>query len=131
MSLYQIGIDIGGTHTDAVVIGDDGRHITAKAPSTPDDFSVGVINSLRVAADTLGISVEELLEATDTFVNGSTVATNVIAQLNGANTGLITTRGFEDTLRIARSARRNGVFDLHKQVSPPEMVPRMQIIGFP
>ena len=131
MTAYQIGIDIGGTHTDAVIIGEDGRHITAKAPSSPDDFSVGVINSLRVAASSLGISVEELLEAADTFVNGSTVATNVIAQLNGANTGLITTRGFEDTLRIARSARRNGVFDLHKQVSPPEIVRRTQIIGVP
>jgi N-methylhydantoinase A len=131
LTQYQIGIDIGGTHTDTVVIRDDGHHVVAKAPSTPSDFSEGVIDSLRVAADDLGISVEELLVATDTFVNGSTVATNVIAQLKGANTGLITTRGFEDTLRIARSARRNGVFDLHKQVAPPEIVPRTQIIGVP
>lgn len=129
MARFQIGIDIGGTHTDAVVISDGGDHVVAKAPSTPDDFSEGVIDSLRVAADEIGTSVEDLLEATDVFVNGSTVATNVIAQLNGADTGLITTRGFEDTLRIARSARRNGVFDLHKQVAPPEIVPRPQIVG--
>jgi N-methylhydantoinase A len=131
LTRYQIGVDIGGTHTDTVVISDQGHHVVAKAPSTPRDFSEGVIGSLRVAAAEMGISVEELLSATETFVNGSTVATNVIAQLNGANTGLITTRGFEDTLRIARSARRNGVFDLHKQVSPPEIVPRTQIIGVP
>lgn len=129
MARYQIGIDIGGTHTDAVVIADDGRHVVAKTPSTPSDFSEGVIDSLRVAAEEIGISVEELLGATEVFVNGSTVATNVIAQLDGADTGLITTRGFEDTLRIARSARRDGVFDFHRQVAPPEIVPRTRIIG--
>jgi len=126
---FQIGIDIGGTHTDAVVLSDDGRHVVAKAPSTPDDFSRGVIDSLGVAATDISMSVEELLHATDVFVNGSTVATNVIAQLNGADTGLLTTAGFEDTLRIARSARRNGVFDLHKQTAPPEIVPRDRIVG--
>jgi N-methylhydantoinase A len=126
---FQIGIDIGGTHTDAVVLSDDGDHVVAKAPSTPDDFSSGVLDSLAVAANDIGTTVEELLSSTDVFVNGSTVATNVIAQLNGASTGLITTMGFEDTLRIARSARRNGVFDLHKQVAPPEIVPRDRIVG--
>jgi N-methylhydantoinase A len=129
MTQYQIGIDIGGTHTDAVILGDDGGHVVAKAPSTPDDFSRGVIDSLTVGAREMDISVTDLLQSTSLFVNGSTVATNVIAQLNGAKTGLITTGGFEDVMRIARSPRRDGVFDLHKQVAPPEIVPRTQVVG--
>ena len=131
MSTYQIGIDIGGTHTDAVVLVDDGRHVVAKAPSTPHDYSEGVVASLEVAAGEMGTSVADLLQATAVFVNGSTVATNVIAQLSGARTGVITTAGFEDTLRIARSARRNGVFDFHRQVPPPQIVPRTLVRGVP
>jgi N-methylhydantoinase A len=131
VSTYQIGIDIGGTHTDAVVLVDDGRHVVAKAPSTPHDYSEGVVASLEVAAGEMGTSVADLLQATAVFVNGSTVATNVIAQLSGARTGVITTAGFEDTLRIARSARRNGVFDFHRQVPPPQIVPRTLVRGVP
>ena len=129
MTTYQIGIDIGGTHTDAVVLVDDGSHVVAKAPSTPHDYSDGVLASLEVAAGEMGTSVADLLAATAVFVNGSTVATNVIAQLSGARTGVITTAGFEDTLRIARSARRNGVFDFHRQVPPPQIVPRTLVRG--
>ena len=129
MTTYQIGIDIGGTHTDAVVLVDDGSHVVAKAPSTPHDYSDGVLASLEVAAGEMGTSVADLLAGTAVFVNGSTVATNVIAQLSGARTGVITTAGFEDTLRIARSARRNGVFDFHRQVPPPQIVPRTLVRG--
>ena len=129
VATYQIGIDIGGTHTDAVVLVDDGSHVVAKAPSTPQDYSDGVLASLEVAAGEMGTSVADLLAGTAVFVNGSTVATNVIAQLSGARTGVITTAGFEDTLRIARSARRNGVFDFHRQVPPPQIVPRTLVRG--
>jgi N-methylhydantoinase A len=119
---YQIGTDIGGTHTDTVVLSSEGDRYLAKAPSTPDDFSVGVIDSLRVAADEIGISLNELLENTERFVNGSTVATNTIAELQGAKTGLITTKGFEDTLQIARSPRKIREYDPHKQTGVPEIV---------
>jgi len=52
---YIIGIDTGGTFTDCVVMDSDGRLVTAKASSTPDDFSEGVMESLRLAAERLGI----------------------------------------------------------------------------
>jgi N-methylhydantoinase A len=127
--LYQIGTDIGGTHTDTVVLSSDGERYLAKAPSTPDDFSVGVIDSLRVAAEEIGVSLTELLENTDRFVNGSTVATNTIAELRGAKTGLITTKGFEDTLTIARSPRKIREYDPHEQTGVPEIVEQGLTVG--
>lgn len=131
MSAYEIGTDIGGTHTDTVVLTSDGKQYIAKAPSTPDDFSVGVIDSLRVVCEELGVSLNDLLSNTTRFVNGSTVATNTIAELEGAKTGLITTQGFEDTLKIARSPREVNVFDLHEQTGPPEIVEQPYIVGVP
>lgn len=126
---YHIGTDIGGTHTDTVVLSSEGDRYLAKAPSTPDDFSVGVIDSLQVAAEEVGISLDELLQNTERFVNGSTVATNTIAELQGARTGLITTKGFEDTLRIARSPRKIREYDPHEQTGVPEIVERDLIEG--
>jgi N-methylhydantoinase A len=126
---YQIGTDIGGTHTDTVVLSSDGERYLAKAPSTPDDFSIGVIESLKVAADEIGISLDELVENTERFINASTVATNTIAELQGAKTGLLTTKGFEDTLRIARSPRKIREYDPHKQTGVPEVVERDLIEG--
>ncbi|GAA0215833.1 hydantoinase/oxoprolinase family protein [Halobaculum roseum] len=126
---YQIGTDIGGTHTDTVVLSSDGERYLAKAPSTPDDFSVGVIESLKVAADEIGITLDELVDNTERFINASTVATNTIAELQGAKTGLITTKGFEDTLRIARSPRKIREYDPHKQTGVPEVVDRECIEG--
>lgn len=131
MSTYQIGTDIGGTHTDTVVLTSDGEQHIAKAPSTPHDFSIGVIDSLNVVCDELGVTLEELLENTERFVNGSTVATNTIAELEGAKTGLITTKGFEDTLKIARSPRKVNEFDLHEQQGPPEIVEKPLIESVP
>ncbi|WP_251329720.1 hydantoinase/oxoprolinase family protein [Haloplanus pelagicus] len=128
---YEIGTDIGGTHTDTVVLTSGGEQYIAKAPSTPDDFSVGVLDSLRVVCSELGVDLEELLANTTRFVNGSTVATNTIAELQGAETGLITTKGFEDTLKIARSPREVNVFDLHEQTGPPEIVEKPNIVGVP
>ena len=53
---YIIGIDTGGTFTDCVVMDADGRLVTAKAPSTPDDFSEGVMESLRLAGERLSLT---------------------------------------------------------------------------
>src|SRR5437870_754261 len=61
---YIIGIDTGGTFTDCVVMDADGRLVTAKAPSTPDDFSEGVMESLRLAGERLSLTTEALLRDT-------------------------------------------------------------------
>ncbi|PYM15593.1 MAG: hypothetical protein DMD81_14580, partial [Candidatus Rokuibacteriota bacterium] len=100
-----IGIDTGGTFTDCVVMDADGRITTAKASSTPDDFSEGVMESLRLAAEGLGLTTEGLLRDTARLALGTTVGTNAMLQRRGAKVGLITTKGHRDVIHIMRGAR--------------------------
>jgi N-methylhydantoinase A len=103
---YTIGVDIGGTFTDVVLIATDGATHTSKAPTTPSDFSVGVVDAIRAAAGDLALAPEALLGRTDLVNHGSTVATNALITRAGARVGLITTRGFEDTPFIMRAVGR-------------------------
>ena len=89
---YRLGIDIGGTFTDIVLIGDDGTVLTQKVPSTPDNYAEGIVTGL---APLLPRQISEV-------VHGTTVATNTILERKGALTGLITTEGFRDVLEIGR-----------------------------
>ena len=57
---FLVGVDIGGTFTDCVIIDPDGNVTTAKAPSTPDDFALGMVDALRAGAEALEVSVEQL-----------------------------------------------------------------------
>jgi N-methylhydantoinase A len=117
-----IGIDVGGTHTDTCVsIGD--RLVRAKAFTTHDDYSRGLLDALTVAAERLECSLPELLSAADALVNGTTVVTNALTELRGARVGVIITRGFRDTFRFAGGARRP-VYDDHQQLTPPDVAPR-------
>ena len=127
---YIIGIDTGGTFTDCVVMDADGRIVTAKASSTPDDFSEGVMESLRLAGERLGITTEALLRDTARLALGTTVGTNAMLQRRGAKVGLITTRGHRDVIHIMRGARGvpglNNVQVLHFPESgkPDPIVPK-------
>src|SRR6185437_335005 len=75
-----------------------------KTLSTPPDFSTGVMDSIRSASDSIGISLSDLLAQTSLFMHGSTVVDNTILTRAGTRTGLITTLGFEDTLLTTRGA---------------------------
>jgi N-methylhydantoinase A len=127
---HIIGIDTGGTFTDCVVMDAGGRIVTAKAPSTPADFSEGVMESLRLAAERLGVSTETLLSDTARLALGTTVGTNAMLQRRGAKVGLITTRGHRDVIHIMRGARGvpglNNVQVLHFPESgkPDPIVPK-------
>ncbi len=103
---YSIGVDVGGTFTDCVVISPDGSIATGKSLSIPDDFSEGVINSIKVAIESLGEKPHKILPQTDYFCHGTTVAENALLTRTGAKAGLITTRGFEDTILIMRGKGR-------------------------
>jgi N-methylhydantoinase A len=105
MSELICGIDTGGTFTDCVVIDAAGRIVTAKAPSTPRDFSQGVLDALALVAGTLGLDTEALLRRTARLALGTTVGTNALLQRRGARVGLITTRGHRDVIHIMRGAR--------------------------
>ncbi|MBI3077817.1 MAG: hydantoinase/oxoprolinase family protein [Deltaproteobacteria bacterium] len=132
---YLIGIDTGGTFTDVTVLTPAGEVVIEKAPTTPRDFSRGIMEALRRAAEAVGVGLRELLERCSLFKHGSTVATNALITREGARVGLITTRGFEDSTLIMRAIGR--VAGLSEEeikhqataVKPEPLVPRARIRG--
>ena len=100
--MYRIGIDVGGTFTDVVAIDQTGQVTLAKAPSTPQDQSIGVIDGLTRLAERLSLSLSDLLRQAERIVHGTTVVTNAIIEQKGAKTALITTAGFRDVLELRR-----------------------------
>src|SRR4030042_6413328 len=103
---YFVGIDIGGTFTDCVVLDERGNITPGKSQSTPRDLSIGVLNSVKVAAESMGIALEKLLRETAVFAHSCTTATNAFLTYSGAKTGIITKAGFEDTILIMRAMGR-------------------------
>src|SRR5437763_8514632 len=97
---YRIGIDVGGTFTDFLVVPPDGSLTLTKNFTTPDDQSIGVLEGLdRVAADE-DLSLRELLEKTDLIIHGTTTADNTMIELSGATTGLLVTKGARDEIEL-------------------------------
>ncbi|MBL8116920.1 MAG: hydantoinase/oxoprolinase family protein [Anaerolineae bacterium] len=99
---YVLAVDIGGTCTDSVIVDENGRIALGKAFSTPPDFSTGILDSLRVAATDMQLSLENILHNTQLFLHSTTVAENAVVDGTLAHAGLITTRGFEQTLFSTR-----------------------------
>ena len=103
--MYKVCIDTGGTFTDCVVLDEQGNKQEFKSPSTPGDFSDGVINSIREAASALSISEGDFLKQTELIIHGTTAATNALVTKNVARTALICTKGFRDVIEIRRSLK--------------------------
>src|SRR6202047_4715993 len=101
---YLVATDVGATCTDTIVFAAGEPVQLGKTLSTPPDFSVGVMDSIGSAAKAMGIALNDLLAQTSLFMHGSTVVDNTILTRDGARTGLITTRGFEDTVLTTRGA---------------------------
>ncbi len=95
-----LGVDVGGTFTDAVLIDGEAVH-TAKLPTTPEDQSVGVISVVEEVLRRAGTKAS----AVASFAHGMTVGTNALLEEDGARTALIATRGFGDLLEIGRQDR--------------------------
>jgi N-methylhydantoinase A len=95
-----LGVDVGGTFTDAVLFDGESLH-TAKLPTTPEDQSRGVIEAVQMVLKKAGAAGSEV----EVFAHGMTVGTNALLEERGARTALITTRGFGDVLEIARQDR--------------------------
>ena len=98
---YHVGIDVGGTFTDICVADEDGKISVYKTP-TLRDIGSGVIEGLRLAAEAEKLDLSAFLARVERFGHGSTVAVNALLERRGVRAGLITTRGFADTLWIAR-----------------------------
>ncbi|MBI3092001.1 MAG: hydantoinase/oxoprolinase family protein [Candidatus Tectomicrobia bacterium] len=102
-TMYKIAVDIGGTFTDCVVMDAQGRTWIAKGDTTPEDPARGVLEVVEVAARQLELSRGALLAQTEHFMHGCTIATNAMIERKGVKTGLLTTRGHEDTVPIGRA----------------------------
>ena len=114
----RVGVDIGGTFTDVVLMGPDGLRAWTKVSSTTADYSRGIIQGLESLLAPMGPPAPALSD----IVHATTVATNAILEGKGARTGLITTAGFRDVLEIRR-LRMARLYDLRWQ-PPPPLVPR-------
>ena len=115
---FRVGVDIGGTFTDIVLLGSDGSVFTKKVSSTPDDFGRGIVLGLDAMLAAVGAAPADV----DGVVHATTVATNAVLEGKGAKTGLITTKGFRDVLEM----RRVGIpilYDLTYE-HPKVLVPR-------
>ena len=98
-----IGIDSGGTFTDVVLMDESGNVQSFKTQTTPRDPSIGVMEGVKLAAQSLGVEDGSLLRECAYFAHGTTVATNALLQRHGAKVGLITTKGFKDIILIQRA----------------------------
>ena len=97
--MKRIGVDVGGTFTDLIYVDDETGVIKVhKLATTPDDPSLGTIQGVRELAAEAGIDPSEL----DQVFHGTTIATNIVLEHNGATVGMITTEGYRDILHIAR-----------------------------
>src|ERR671932_2197672 len=116
-----LGVDVGGTFTDAVLV-DGGRLITAKAPTTPDDQSRGVLDAVRAALERAGRPATDV----EAFSHGMTVATNALLEGVGARTVLCATEGFADLVELGRQARPE-LYRLCADRPAPLVPPRRRI----
>src|SRR5690349_19903238 len=105
---WRIGIDIGGTFTDVVLVDEGaGAMHAVKVPTTPRDFARGVLDALDAGTRRHGVPPG----AVSWLAHATTVVTNALLEGKGARTGLITTRGCRDVLELRRSARA-ALYDL-------------------
>jgi len=121
-----LGVDVGGTFTDAVLVGDDGDVSTAKVPTTPGREQDGVMEAVETVLARVpgGHTAGAQPEQVSRFGHGMTVATNALLQDSGARTALVATEGFTDVVELGRQARAS-LYRLCERgpapLAPPEL----------
>ena len=122
---YRIGVDVGGTFTDCVLMRPDGTLILEKSPTTPEDQSEGVLAGIGQLADVEGLpSPEALLSRCESIVHGTTAADNALIQMSGAATGLLVTEGFRDEIEFRRCFKED-IWD--PSVPGPDEIARRRV----
>src|ERR1041385_6221572 len=119
---YLIGIDVGGTFTDFLVVDQKGGFVLWKHRTTPEDQSIGVMDGIGELAEQRGLSTREFLNRTDLIIHGTTTADNTMIELTGAKTGLLVTKGRRDEIELRRGYKEN-IWD-PSAPRPPQLVPR-------
>ncbi len=123
--MYRVCVDVGGTFTDCLVLGEEGELKQFKSPTTPQDPSLGFLACLEKAAKDFRRPLATFLADVDLLIHGTTLATNTLINENGAKTGLITTRGFQDVIEIRRGYKniRTSMYNVFVPPYKP-LVPR-------
>src|SRR4249920_2144706 len=119
---YRVGVDIGGTFTDIVLLGSDGTIHTKKISSSVDNYARAIVDGLSEVFDESGLAGDMIEE----IRHGTTVASNAILEHKGARTGLITTKGFRDVLEI-RNLRMPRLYDMSWTKPPPLVERRLRV----
>jgi N-methylhydantoinase A len=121
MQRYRVGVDVGGTFTDLVLMDEAGDFVSAKTPSRPDEPERAILEGLRALLAREGVAPD----AVASFVNGTTLGLNTLLQRSGAPTGLLVTEGFRDMLEIRR-LRLPGAPSFYVE-RPRPLVPRRHV----
>jgi N-methylhydantoinase A len=116
--MYRVGIDIGGTFTDMLLVSEDGAAVIGKTLTTPADPSLAVENALKPALQDGSVNPQQR----GTLIHGTTLVTNALIERKGAPTALLTTLGFRDAVEIGREHRYE-LYDLNLELPKP-LVPR-------
>ncbi len=119
---YKVGVDVGGTFTDFLLMGESGSSSVFKVLSTPEDPSIGVMRGFEEMAASFGTDKMSFLSSVEIIVHGTTVTTNAVLTGNISRTGLLTTRGFRDALQMRRGIREETYNNRYLPPSP--LVPR-------
>src|SRR5450631_3687305 len=126
----RVCVDVGGTFTDCLVMDETGLLQKFKSSTTPSDPSKGFMDAMKKAARHYGISVNEFLGQIEVLVHGTTLATNILLTGRGAKAGMLTTKGFRDSIEIRRGIKPVDV-SLYNLFIPPNrpLIPRARRIG--
>ncbi|MGE3482840.1 MAG: hydantoinase/oxoprolinase family protein [Gammaproteobacteria bacterium] len=126
---WRISVDTGGTFTDVVIADPTGRFTLGKAPTTRERIFNGLRGAISAAAESLGLTLADVLSRTDILIYGTTRATNAIVTGNIAKTAFLTTAGFPDVLVL----REGGKFNPHdfSRPYPAPYVPRRHTFEIP
>ena len=131
---YSVNVDVGGTFMDFFV-SKGTEYILTKTPTTHYELKVGFMNGLEECADRVGLSTLDFLHETDVIKYSTTIGTNALIERNGPKLGLITTRGFEDTIFIGRGRQwadglpPSDVQNVGRVDKPVPLIPRRLVVG--
>ena len=124
MSPYRVGVDVGGTFTDLILMDEaSGEFLAAKTPSRPSEPQRAIVAGLRELLDREGVAVGKV----SSLINGTTIGLNTLIQRSGAPTGLLVTDGFRDVLELRR-VRLPGAPSFYAE-RPRPLVPRRHVRG--